>query len=61
MIVKEKVKINNVDFIYTYSSDKYLIRQVETGELYVDAYDLDELQKEYEETDIQNNMTENGE
>ena len=44
MIVKEKVKINNVDFIYTYSSDKYLIRQVETGELYVDAYDLDELE-----------------
>ena len=61
MIVKEKVKINGVDFIYTYSSDKYLIRQIETGELYVDAYDLAETPKEYEETDIQNNMTENGE
>ena len=61
MIIKEKVKINNVDFIYTYSNNKYLIKQVETGELYVDAYDLTELQKEYEETDIQNNMTENGE
>lgn len=61
MIVKEKVKINNVDFIYTYSNNKYLIKQVETGELYVDAYDLAESPKEYEETDIQNNMTENGE
>ena len=61
MIIKEKVKINNVDFIYTYSNNKYLIKQVETGELYVDAYDLAELPKEYEETDIQNNMTENGE
>lgn len=61
MIIKEKVKINNVDFIYTYSNNKYLIKQVETGELYVDAYDLAESPKEYEETDIQNNMTENGE
>ena len=61
MIIQEKVKINNVDFIYTYSNNKYLIKQVETGELYVDAYDLDETPKEYEETDIQNNMTENGE
>lgn len=61
MIIQEKVKINNVDFIYTYNTDKYLIRQVETGELYVDAYDLAESPKEYEETDIQNNMTENGE
>ena len=55
MIIQEKVKINNVDFIYTYSNNKYLIKQVETGELYVDAYDLAELKKEYEETDIQNN------
>ena len=61
MIIQDKVKINNVDFIYTYSTDKYFIRQVETGELYVDAYDLAETPKEYEETDIQNNMTENGE
>ena len=61
MIIQEKVKINNVDFIYTYSNNKYLIKQVETGELYVDAYDLAETPKEYEETYIQNNMTENGE
>lgn len=61
MIIQEKVKINNVDFIYTYSNNKYLIKQVETCELYVDAYDLAESPKEYEETDIQNNMTENGE
>ena len=52
MIVKEKVKINDVDFIYTYSDGQYLIKQIETGELYSDAYDLAELPKEYEETDI---------
>ena len=52
MIVKEKVKINDVDFIYTYSDGQYLIKQIETGELYGEAYDLVELQKEYEETDI---------
>ena len=52
MIVKEKVKINDVDFIYTYSDGQYLIKQIETGELYNDAYDLAELPKEYEETDI---------
>lgn len=52
MIVKEKVKINNVDFIYTHSDGQYLIKQTETGELYGEAYDLAELPKEYEETDI---------
>ena len=52
MIVKEKVKINGVDFIYTYSDSQYIIKQVETGELYSEAYDLVELPKEYEETDI---------
>ena len=52
MIVKEKVKINDVDFIYTYSDGQYLIKQIETGELYSDAYDLAELPKEYEETNI---------
>ena len=52
MIAKEKVKINDVDFIYTYSDSQCLIKQVETGELYGEAYDLSELPKEYEETDI---------
>ena len=52
MIAKEKVKINGVDFIYTYSDNQYMIKQVETGELYGEAYDLAELPKEYEETDI---------
>ena len=52
MIVKEKVKINGADFIYTYSDGQYLIKQVETGELYGEAYDLAELPKEYEETNI---------
>ena len=52
MIVKENVEINNVHFIYTYSDSQYIIKQIETGELYGEAYDLVELPKEYEETDI---------
>lgn len=52
MIVKENVKINDVDFIYTYSDGEYIIKQVETGGLYAEAYDLAELPKEYDETDI---------
>ena len=52
MIIKENVKINDVDFIYTYSDSQYIIKQIETGELYGEAYDLAELPKEYDETDI---------
>ena len=52
MIVKENVKINDVDFIYTYSDSQYIIKQIETGELYSEAYDLAELPEEYEETNI---------
>ena len=52
MIIKENVKINGVDFIYTYSDSQYIIKQVGTGELYGEAYDLAELPKEYEETNI---------
>lgn len=52
MITKENVEINGVNFIYTYSDSQCLIKQVETGELYGEAYDLAELPKEYEETDI---------
>ena len=52
MITKENVKINGVDFIYTYSDSQCLIKQIETGELYGEAYDLVEMPKEYEETDI---------
>ena len=52
MIVKDNVKINDFEFIHTYSDSQYIIKQVETGELYGEAYDLVELQKEYEETDI---------
>ena len=52
MIIKENVKINDVDFIYTYSDGQYFIKQVATGELYIDAYDLKDSPKEYDETDI---------
>ena len=52
MIIKENVKINGIDFIYTYSDSQCLIKQIDTGELYGEAYDLAEMPKEYEETDI---------
>ena len=52
MILKKNVKINGTDFIYTYSDSQYIIKQIETGELYAEAYDLAELPKEYEETNI---------
>ena len=52
MIIKENVEINNVHFIYTYSDSQCLIKQIDTGELYGEAYDLVEMPKEYEETDI---------
>ena len=60
MIVKENVKINGVDFIYTYSDSQYIIKQIETGELYAEAYDLAELPKEYDETDIKIDNFDNG-
>ena len=60
MITKENVEINNVHFIYTYSDNQCLIKQIETGELYGEAYDLAELPKEYEETDIKIDDFDNG-
>ena len=60
MIIKENVKINGIDFIYTYSDSQYIIKQVETGELYAEAYDLVEMPKEYEETDIKIDDFNNG-
>ena len=60
MIVKENVEINNVNFIYTYSDSQYIIKQIETGELYGEAYDLAEMQKEYEETNIKIDDFDNG-
>lgn len=51
MIAQEKVTINGVEFIYTHSTEGYLIKQLETGDLYGEAYDLTDNLKHYEETD----------
>lgn len=51
MIAQETVKINGVEFIYTHSTDNFLIKQIESGELYGEAYDLTDKVKHYEETD----------
>ena len=50
MIVTENVTIGNKQFKKTVS-DTYLIRKVDTDEIYSEAYDLPEKNYEYEETD----------
>ena len=49
MIVTENVTIGNKQFKKTVS-DTYLIRKVDTDEIYSEAYDLPEKNYEYEET-----------
>lgn len=51
MIAQDKVNINGVEFIYTHSTDNFMIRQIESGDLYGEAYDLTDNLKHYEETD----------
>lgn len=51
MIAQDKVTIGNKEFIYTHSTDGYFIKQLETGDLYAEAYDLVDSIKHYEETD----------
>ena len=50
MIKTENVKIGKKNFIHTYSDEGKKIKQVKTGAIYDDAYDIKET--EYEETDI---------
>ena len=50
MIVTENVTIGNKQFKKTVS-DTYLIRKVDTDEIYSEAYDLPEKNYEYEKTD----------
>lgn len=49
MIVKENVKINNRDFIHTYSDEQFYIKKVGTEEIYEEAYDV--IEYEYIETE----------
>lgn len=39
MITQEQIEINGNEFLHTYS-DMYMLRQVETGVLYIEALDL---------------------
>ena len=50
MIVTENVTIGNKQFKKTVS-DTYLIRKVDTDEIYSEAYDLPKKNYEYEEID----------
>lgn len=52
MIVKESIKINNKDFIKQYSDLNFMIQKVGTEELYSEAIDPIEFEREYIETDI---------
>lgn len=52
MIVKESIKINNKDFIKQYSDLNFMIQKVGTEELYYEAIDPIEFEREYIETDI---------
>lgn len=54
MIKKEfyKTRSDGVNLYKTYSDKGYLIKQVETGELYQEAIDIENAPYTYEETDI---------
>ena len=53
MLVKEKVVINGKEFIHHYSDANKYIKQVRTGNLYDDAYDLTSVKYIYEETELE--------
>lgn len=51
MIIKEELTINNKNFTRTYSDNDCYIKQISSGNLYSEAYDLIDYPQEYEETD----------
>lgn len=50
MIIQEIKNINGRDFKLTYSDNNKKIRQIETGEIYIDALDTLNSNYSYEET-----------
>ena len=52
---------NKGDLVYTYSDEGYLIRQVETGIIYGEAYDTYPCRFTYEETSEKAESEENDE
>ena len=53
MIVKEffKTRFDGVNLYRTYSDENFYIRQVETGNIYSEAVDVEDASYTYEETD----------
>lgn len=51
MIIKEEVIISGKKFVKTYSDEGLYICQVETGNEYAEAFDLENVVYEYEETE----------
>ena len=51
MIITETVEKNGYAFTHNYSNENYKIRQMETGTIYGEAYDLTTKNYAYEETD----------
>ena len=51
MLIQEIITINNTQLKHTYSSTKNYIKQIETGVIYDQAYDLTDREFTYEETD----------
>ena len=54
MIIKEfyKKRSDGVNLYRTYSDSKLMIRQVETGDVYTEAIDVENAAYTYEETDM---------
>lgn len=52
MIIKENIKINNKKFIKQHSDKEVMIQKVGTEEIYSEAIDPIEFEREYIETDI---------
>ena len=54
MIIKEfyKTRKDGVNLYRTYSDSKLMIKQVETGNIYTEAIDVENATYTYEETDI---------
>ena len=53
MIQQEFYKrTDGVNLVRTYSDEGYMIRQIDTGELYEEAIDVEDTTHKYEEIDI---------
>lgn len=51
MIIQEIITLHNMQFKHTFSSDNKYIKQIETGAIYNEAYDVPQRNFNYVETD----------